>query len=99
LVVLYKEQAQYEKAEPLLLKAVEGRILKLGDTHPHTQESLNNVIALYEAWGKPEKAHEWRAWLRSAEGVPQGEAFDTNGYRGFMTTAATSVRLSMSQAG
>jgi hypothetical protein len=24
-------------------------------------ESLNNLIALYEAWGKPEQADEWRA--------------------------------------
>jgi hypothetical protein len=34
--------------------------LKLGDNHPHTLESLKNLIELYEAWGKPEKAEEWR---------------------------------------
>ncbi|MCH7557751.1 MAG: hypothetical protein IIB56_09885 [Planctomycetes bacterium] len=28
-----------------------------------TQESLNNLVELYEAWGKPEKAAEWRAKL------------------------------------
>jgi hypothetical protein len=38
-------------------KRVEGRRLKLGDTHSHTIESLNNLIALYEAWNKPEKAN------------------------------------------
>jgi len=26
-------------------------------------ESLNNLIALYEAWNKPEKAKEWREKL------------------------------------
>ena len=57
LAMLYKEQGDYDKAEPLLLDAVEGR-LKLGDTHPHTIESLNNLIELYEAWNKPDKAKE-----------------------------------------
>ena len=39
--------------------------LKLGNTHPHTQQSLNNLIDLYEAWNKPEKANEWKALLPS----------------------------------
>jgi hypothetical protein len=43
------------------------RRLKLGDTHPHTLESLNNLINLYEAWNKPEKADEWRAKLLQIE--------------------------------
>lgn len=53
LAVLYKEQAHYEEAYPLMLEAVEGRRLKLGDTHPHTLESWHNLIELDEAWGKP----------------------------------------------
>jgi hypothetical protein len=61
LAVLYKGQAQYEKAESLLIEAVEGRRLKLGDNHPHTQQSMNNLIDLYEAWNKPEEAEKWRA--------------------------------------
>ena len=65
--MMYKEQARYDAAEPLLLEAVEGRRLKLGDTHPHTLESWNNLIELYEAWGKPEKANEWRAKLPQIE--------------------------------
>jgi hypothetical protein len=36
---------------------------RLGDTHPHSLESLKNPIDLYEAWNKPEKAEEWRAKL------------------------------------
>jgi len=50
-----------------LLEAVKGRRLKLGDTRPHTMESLNNLIALYEAWGKPEEAEELRAKLLQME--------------------------------
>ncbi|MHC4538350.1 MAG: tetratricopeptide repeat protein [Planctomycetota bacterium] len=65
--MLYKEQRDYHKAEPLFVEALEGRRLKLGDTHPHTRESLNNLIELYEAWSKPEKAEEWRAELPRTE--------------------------------
>lgn len=61
--MLYKEQVRYDKAEPLLLEALEARRLRLGDTRPRTLESRNNLIKLYEAWNKPEKAEEWRAKL------------------------------------
>ena len=61
--ILCKEQANYDKAEPLLIQALQGHPLKPSDTHPHTIESLNNLIALYEAWNKPEKAEEWRTKL------------------------------------
>jgi serine/threonine protein kinase/thioredoxin-like negative regulator of GroEL len=71
LAVLYKEQAHYEDAERLLLEALEGRRLKLGDEHPHTLESWNNLIELYEAWGKPEKANEWRAKLAERDDAEQ----------------------------
>ena len=71
LAVLYKEQARYDEAEPLLLEAVEGQRLKLGDTHPHTLESWKNLIDLYEAWGKPEKAEEWRIKLPQTEVVDE----------------------------
>jgi serine/threonine protein kinase/Flp pilus assembly protein TadD len=67
LAVLYKKQEDYDKAEPLLLEAVEGRRLKLGDTHPYTLESMNNLIGLYEAWNKPEEAEKWRAKLLKTE--------------------------------
>jgi hypothetical protein len=50
-----------------LIEAFEGRRLKLGDTHPHTKESLNHLINLYAAWNKPEKAKEWQAQLAQIE--------------------------------
>ena len=55
LIVLYKEQGYYDKAEPLFIGVVEGRRLKLGDTHPHTLQSINELIDLYRAWDEPEK--------------------------------------------
>jgi hypothetical protein len=39
---------------------INGRRLKLGEKHPHTLGSMNNLIELYEAWGKPELAEQWR---------------------------------------
>ncbi len=69
--MLYKEKDDYDKAEPLLIQALEGRRLKLGDTHPHTLESWNNLIELYEAWNKPEKAEEWRAKLSQMEDIEE----------------------------
>ena len=59
------------KPNRYLIQAIEGRRLKLGDTHPHTLESLNDLIALYEAWNKPEKAEEWRAKLQHTEAVDE----------------------------
>ena len=35
----------------------------------HTQQSLNNLIDLYKAWNKPEKANEWRAKLQWTDNV------------------------------
>lgn len=60
-------QDDHDKAEPLLVEAIKGSRFKLGDTHPPTLESWKNLIDLYEAWGKPEEADEWRAKLSQSE--------------------------------
>ena len=59
----YKEQGRYNVSESPLMEAIKGRRLKLGDTHPYTLESINNLIALYEAWNKPEEAEKWQVEL------------------------------------
>jgi len=67
---MFRRRAQITsepKAVLLLLEAVEGRRAKLGDTHPHTLESLNNLIEFYESWNKPENAKQWRAKLPETE--------------------------------
>jgi hypothetical protein len=46
-----------------MIEAVKCHRIKSGDQHPHTFESLNNLIALYKAWNKPEEAQKWRAKL------------------------------------
>ena len=53
----------YEEAELLSLKTLEIRRRVLGEEHPDTVKSINNLVKLYEAWGKQEKAEEWRAKL------------------------------------
>ncbi len=40
------------------------RIEELKLQHPYTIESIKNLIELYEAWGRLEKAKECRAKLR-----------------------------------
>jgi hypothetical protein len=71
LAVLYREQERYEEAEKYFLEAVKGRRLKLGDTHPHTIESLKNLIDLYEAWNMQEKAEKWRTELLREQSARQ----------------------------
>jgi len=61
--LLCTKQSRYAEAEPLLVQAFEGRLKKLGMEHPDTLGSLRCVIELYEAWGKTEKAEQWRAKL------------------------------------
>jgi len=69
--VLRTKQKRYNEAEPLLIQALEGRRLRLGDEHLYTLGSLNDLIELYEAWGKPGKAKEWRAKLPQTSTVEQ----------------------------
>ncbi len=47
---------QYQKAEPLYLKALKIREKVLGEEHPHTATSYNNLAGLYEIMGENTKA-------------------------------------------
>jgi hypothetical protein len=57
-------QGRYAEAEPFLrngyrrMQAVEGVPTRL------RRESLDRLVALYEAWGKPDEAAAWRAAVR-----------------------------------
>jgi hypothetical protein len=57
------------KVKSLFDEASKGKKLKLGGDHPHTQQSLNDLIDLYKAWNRPEKAQERRAKLPQTEAV------------------------------
>jgi hypothetical protein len=64
-------QKKFAEAEPLILagyegmKAREGKIAPAG--RPRLAAAARRVVELYEAWGKPEKAAEWRAKLGLAD--------------------------------
>jgi eukaryotic-like serine/threonine-protein kinase len=57
-------QKKYAEAEPLVCSGYEGmkaREAKLRPLErPRLAEAAARVVRLYEAWGKPEKAEEWR---------------------------------------
>jgi len=56
-------QGQYADAERLLIKALEFSRRLFGEEHPETRACLEHLALLYEAWGKPEEAEQWRAKL------------------------------------
>jgi hypothetical protein len=62
-------QGKYAEAEPLLIAGYEG-LEKLSpaisvDANP--PEAGQRLLRLYAAWGKPDKADEWRRKLESSE--------------------------------
>jgi hypothetical protein len=63
LAVLYTAKGMHKEAEELLVKAFQGRRHVLGAEHPDTMAMAADFVKLYEAWGKPELAEQWRAKL------------------------------------
>src|SRR5262249_23631503 len=62
-------QQKYAEAEPLLLAGYEG-MKQRADKIPangkvHLNEALERLAQLYEAWGKADKAAEWRRKMNS----------------------------------
>lgn len=62
-----RQLARYVEAEPLLVQGYEGLKAREATLPPPTKARLPEraewVIALYEAWGKPEQAARWQARL------------------------------------
>ncbi|MHC4461832.1 MAG: tetratricopeptide repeat protein [Planctomycetota bacterium] len=69
LALLHHKQGHYDKAETLLLEHLEISQHLLSEGHPHTVATMNELIKLYEAWGKPQKAEEWRSKLPRKKGT------------------------------
>ncbi len=71
LALAYSKAEQYAEAEPLLLQvfaAVEEK-----QQASQTKQAIQRLISLYRAWGKPEKAAEWRAKLAETEEEPEAK--------------------------
>ena len=57
-------QKTYAEAEPLLLAGYEGMKAREAKVpKPRLTQAGERIVKLYEAWGQPEKAAEWRAKL------------------------------------
>jgi tetratricopeptide (TPR) repeat protein/tRNA A-37 threonylcarbamoyl transferase component Bud32 len=54
-------QGRYAEAEPLLVDSYKKMAKAKGVTPPRLAEAHARLVRLYEAWGKPKKAAEWRA--------------------------------------
>ncbi len=58
---------RFEQAERLLLDTLSALETSLGKGNDRTRVVIDYVITLYEAWGKPEQAAEYRARLEEAQ--------------------------------
>jgi len=65
--VCSKETKEYKKAESLMITAYSIINSRFGVDHPRTQVALNSIVNLYESWGKPDKAEEYRVMLKKRE--------------------------------
>jgi hypothetical protein len=72
-------QKKYAEAEPLILSGCEGmKAREAAISPPYNKqlllpEAAERVVKLYEAWGKPAKAAEWRAKLAKPSDQPKHE--------------------------
>jgi eukaryotic-like serine/threonine-protein kinase len=64
-------QKKYAEAEPLLLEGYQGMLARKDRTDVpdwyHLERAREWIAELYQAWGKPEKAAEWRQQLKQVK--------------------------------
>jgi eukaryotic-like serine/threonine-protein kinase len=69
-------RGKYAEAEPLIVSGYEGMKAREASLpppyRPRLGEAAARVVRLYEAWGKPEKAEQWRKAL-GPDGPAEGE--------------------------
>ncbi|TET54680.1 MAG: tetratricopeptide repeat protein [Anaerolineales bacterium] len=70
----YLRAGSFAEAEPLLLESLEIFKANHGEQHGMTRATIQALITLYEQWGKPEQAAEWRAKLPTTQ--PTNEPID-----------------------
>jgi eukaryotic-like serine/threonine-protein kinase len=58
---------RYDDAEAIYLKTIQGKFKVYPPGHPSTSRSMQRLVSMYERWGKPQKAAEWRARLPVAK--------------------------------
>ncbi len=60
---MFVDLRRYDDAEPLALEAFQGFLGSLGAEHERTQGTVRVLAQLYDSWGQPAQAAEWRAKL------------------------------------
>jgi hypothetical protein len=70
-------QKKYTAAEPFLLKGYEGMKQREKTIPPayrpiRLREGLERLVGLYEAWGKKDKAGQWRQKLNTIQNPASG---------------------------
>lgn len=60
--------SDYEEAESRLLHSAKVLIDEFGEDDLRSQTAIERLASLYDAWGKPEQAAEWRSKLVSESG-------------------------------
>ncbi|UCF35138.1 MAG: serine/threonine protein kinase [Phycisphaerales bacterium] len=58
---------RYDDAEAALLESIQILTASFGEKHGRTVAVIDSLVGLYEAWGKLEKAAEWRARLPTTQ--------------------------------
>jgi tetratricopeptide (TPR) repeat protein len=54
-------EKRFAEAEPLLLESYTALNSRLGQRDPRTKEALRRLLKLYDEWGKPAQATQYRA--------------------------------------
>ena len=67
--LLASKPARMADAEPLLLDGYKTLVAAFGANDPRSKQAQSRIVALYEAWGKPDRAVKFRA-LPVPQGVP-----------------------------
>ena len=68
---MYLQQRRYAESERLALAAYEPMLRSVGAEHERTVRIERLLENLYDQWGKPDKAAEWRAKLPKDESPRQ----------------------------
>ena len=62
-----QEEKRYPEAESLMLEAFPIIKDSYGLGHARTQAAIKRLVSLYDAWGKPEKATDYRSLLKAQD--------------------------------
>ncbi len=65
---------RFEEAELLILMNHPRIVAAVGDSGRDALHSYHRIVALYDAWGKPDKAAEWRAKLPAEQEAVASDA-------------------------